>query len=81
SIQGDFEIVVYDDGSKNFPDLAAVKNRCQIRRLEHRGPASTLIQALVDAKRENVQQVFILDGDDEALESLPNFLSALPSLS
>lgn len=56
--------------------MAAVKNRCQIRRLEHREPGSTLIQALIDAKRENVEQVFILDGDDEALESLPNFLSA-----
>ncbi|MBD2740520.1 tetratricopeptide repeat protein [Coleofasciculus sp. FACHB-1120] len=76
SIQGDFDIVVYDDGSKNFPDLAGVKNKYQIRRLEHRGPTSTLIKALVDAKRENVQQVFILDGDDEALESLTNFLSA-----
>ncbi|MBD2087968.1 tetratricopeptide repeat protein [Coleofasciculus sp. FACHB-542] len=76
SIQGDFDIVVYDDGSNIFPNLAAVKNRCQIRRLEHKGPASTLIQALADAKRENVKQVFILDGDDEALESLPSFLNA-----
>lgn len=76
SIKGDFEIVVYDDGSREFPDLNSVKNRCKIRRLKHRGPASTLIQALIDAKRENVQQVFILDGDDEAQESLPNFLNS-----